>query len=293
MAEITAALVKQLREMTGSGMMECKKALVEAGGDIDAAVDVLRTHGLATAEKKSGRATNEGAIAAFVCAECGSAALAEVDCETDFVSGNEKFKVFAQGVAEAVAKGDPSDLEDLRTKRFGDETVESALTEAIHLFGENMNISRFVRLAPAGTGAVIDYIHMGGKIGVLVEFAFADEATASAVAFRSAGRDIAMQVAAANPVSVSRNDVDPAVVAHESDIYKAQAAESGKPEAIQEKMALGRLEKFYKENCLVEQDFVKDPEKTVRDYLAEVSKGLSDDISVLSFVRFALGEVSA
>jgi len=198
--------------------MECKKALVEAGGDIDAAVDVLRTHGLATAAKKSGRATNEGAIAAYVCDKCGAAALAEVDCETDFVSGNEKFKAFAVRVAESVAKGDPSDLEDLKSKPCGDETVDSALTEAIHLFGENMKISRFVRLAPAGTGAVVDYIHMGGKMGVLVEFSFAKEETGASDAFRTAGRDIAMQVAAANPVSVSRDDVDPAIVEHEKGI---------------------------------------------------------------------------
>ncbi len=292
MAEITAALVKELRELTGAGMMECKKALVEADGIIDAAVDVLRTRGLAAAEKKAGRATNEGAVAAYVCDECGIGALAEVNCETDFVSGNEKFKAFAASIAEAVAKGDPADLEALKSCPCGDETVESALTEAIHIFGENMQIARFARIAPTAPGAVASYIHMGGKIGVLVEFALGNAATAANDAFKVAGRDVAMQVAAANPVAVDRDSVDPAIVAHEKEIYIAQAAESGKPENIQEKMATGRLEKYFKEFCLVEQPFVKDPDKTVRAYLDEVGKGIGDTITVKSFKRFQLGEAA-
>ncbi|NTU90191.1 MAG: elongation factor Ts [Actinobacteria bacterium] len=290
MAEITAALVKELREMTGAGMMECKKALVEAEGNIDAAVDVLRTRGLAAAAKKAGRATNEGVVAAFVCDGCGVGALAEVNCETDFVSGNEKFVAFTKNIAEAVALGNPADLEEFKTMACGEDTADAALAEAIHIFGENMQISRIIRIAPAGTGAVVSYTHMGGKIGVLVEFAFNNADTATNEAFLLAGKDIAMQVAAANPVSVSRDDVDPAIVEHEMGIYKAQAAESGKPEAIQEKMATGRLEKYFKENCLIEQDFVKDPDKTVKQYLAEVSKAIGDEITVKSFVRFLLGE---
>lgn len=293
MADITAALVKQLREMTGAGMMECKKALVESDGDLDGAVDVLRTRGLAAAAKKAGRATNEGAVASFVCAECGAAGLAEVNCETDFVSGNEKFKAFAKNIAESVVLGDPKDLDDLMTKPCGDGTVQEALTNAIHLFGENMRISRFVRVAPQGTGAVVDYIHMGGKMGVLVAFSFDKAETATDPAFLAAGRDVAMQVAAADPVSVSRESVNPAIVEHEKSIYKAQAAESGKPEAIQEKMAVGRLQKYFKENCLTEQAFVKDPEKSIKEYLASVSKTLGDNIEVVSFERFVLGDTDA
>lgn len=290
MADITAAMVKELREMTGAGMMECKKALAEVDGNMDAAVDVLRTRGLAAAAKKAGRATNEGVVAAYVCKECRAAALVEVNCETDFVSGNEKFKAFAKNIAEAAAKGNPSDIEDLKSKPCGEDTVEAALTEAIHIFGENMQIPRFARFQPVGVGAVVDYIHMGGKMGVLVEFAFANEATGNSDAFCVAARDIAMQVAAANPVSVSRDIVDPAIIEHEKSIYKAQAAESGKPEAIQEKMAIGRLEKFYKESCLLEQEFVKDNDKTIKSYLAEISKAVADEITVVRFVRFALGE---
>jgi elongation factor Ts len=290
MAEITAALVKELREMTGAGMMECKKALTEANGDMEGAVDVLRTRGLAAAAKKAGRATNEGAVAAFVCDECGVGALAEVNCETDFVGGNEKFKAFAASVAAAVALGNPADLEALKSCVCGDVTVEAALTEAIHIFGENMQISRIARIAPEGTGAVVSYIHMGGKIGVLVEFAFNDAATASKDEFKTAGRDVAMQIAAANPVAINRDSIDPAIVAHEKEIYKAQAAESGKPEEIQEKMATGRLEKYYKEYCLIEQAYVKDPDKTVKAYLSEVGKSIGDELVVKSFKRFQLGE---
>ena len=292
MAEITASMVKELREMTGAGMMECKKALVEAGGDMDGAVDVLRTRGLAAAQKKAGRATNEGVVATHICEKCGAAGIAEVNCETDFVSGNEKYKAFADSIAKSVAMGDPKDIDDLKTKPCGEQTVEEALTEAIHIFGENMVIARFARIAPKETGAVVDYMHMGGKIGVLVEFAFNDAATAKNPAFIAAGRDVCMQVAAASPISVSRDDVDAATIEHEKSIYRAQAAESGKPEEIQEKMAVGRLNKFFKEFCLVEQDFVKDPDKSVKDYLAGVSKEIGDQITVVRFVRMALGETA-
>ena len=293
MAEITAALVKQLREMTGAGMMECKKALVEASGDMDEAVDILRKRGEAAVVKKAGRATNEGVVASYICENCGNAALVEVNCETDFVSGNEKYKTFAKSIAQAACKGNPTDVNDLLTKECGEGTVQDALTDAIHIFGENMIISRFVRVAQEGTGAIVDYIHMGGKIGVLVQFAFNNAETAKNEAFVAAGRDVCMQVAAAAPVAVDRDSVDPAIVAHEMDIYKAQAAESGKPENIQEKIATGRMEKYYKEFCLVEQEFVKNPDQTIRQYLADVSKQVGDEISVVRFERFVLGEAIA
>ena len=288
---ITAAQVKELREMTGAGMMECKKALIEADGDMNKAVDVLRTRGLAAAVKKAGRATNEGTCSTFVSEDRKVAAVVEVNCETDFVGGNEKYKAFAARIAKAAALADAADVEGLKAADAGNgETVGEALTEAIHIFGENMQISRFARIAVAGTGAVASYIHLGGKMGVLVEFAFNKPETAFTEAFQVAGKDVCMQVAAADPVAVSREAVPADVVEHEMEIYKAKAAATGKPAAIQERIALGQMQKYYKSFCLLEQVFVKDPDTPVADYLKGVSKAVDDQISVVSFKRFKLGE---
>lgn len=283
---ITAAMVKELREMTGAGMMECKKALTEAEGDMDKAVDVLRTRGLAAVAKKAGRATNEGTVMAIVSDDGKTGALVELNCETDFVSMNEKFKAYAERIARAAMAAKPADLEALKAAEEGGETVEAIVTDAIHVMGENTQIARF---SVVEADAISSYIHMGGKIGVLVEFAVEGIDPASD-GFKAYGRDIAMQVAAANPIAANRESVDPAVVEHEKGIYAAQAAESGKPEAIQEKIATGRLEKFYKEQCLTEQDFVKDPDKTVTDYTNEIAKGLGGTIKIIGFERFQLGE---
>ena len=260
MANITAAMVKELREMTGAGMMECKKALVEAEGDMDKAVDVLRTRGLAAVAKKAGRATNEGTVMALVSDDATTGAVVELNCETDFVGMNEKFKAYAEKVARAALAAKPADM-DTQLARF-------AVVEA---------------------GAVSSYIHMGGKIGVLVSFDIEGIDVASDE-FKQYGRDVAMQVAAVAPIAANRDQVDPAVVEHEMGIYKAQAAESAKPEAIQEKMAAGRLEKFFKEQCLTEQAFVKNPDQTIAQYTDEVAKKLGGSIKVVDFKRFALGE---
>ena len=287
MAEITAALVKELREMTGAGMMECKKALVEAEGELEKAVDVLRTRGLAAVAKKAGRATDEGTVLALV-SECGhDGALVELNCETDFVGMNEKFRAYAEKIAKAVLANKPADLEALKASEIEGETVEAVVTDAIHTLGENIQLSRFA-FAEQPEGAVASYIHGGG--GVLVEFKLGDASFATNDDFKKYGRDVAMQVAAASPVSATRESVDPAVVEHEMSIYKAQAAESGKPENIQEKIATGRMEKFYKENCLTEQAFVKNPDQSVNEYTAEVAKALGTTIEIVSFTRFMLGE---
>ena len=289
MAQITAALVKQLREMTDSPMMECKKALVEAEGDIDKAVDVLRTRGIAKSVKKAGRETNEGAVAAFVSEDGTLAALAEVKCETDFVSGTDKFKTLAAKVAKAAAEGDPADLEALKAVVVDGETVEATIQNGIATMGENMTLTRFARRSAAG-GAMSSYIHMGGKIGVLVEFAFSNPATAGTEEFKTMAHDVAMQVAAAKPLCAVREDMPQETIDHEMAIYRQQAAESGKPEAIQEKMALGRLEKFFKESTLVDQEFVKNPDVTISQYVAETSKKVGDTIAVKGFDLFVLGE---
>ena len=289
MAQITAAMVKELREMTGSGMMECKKALVEAEGDMDAAVDIMRKKGLAAAAKKAGRATNEGAVNAFVSEDAKTGALVEVSCETDFVASNPKFTGFIADVAKVAAEAKPATVEELLAAKMGEETVEAELTELIHVMGENMKIARFtVRSTEAG--ALSSYIHMGGKIGVLAEFGFEKAETAEAEAFKTFAHDAALQIAAAAPICAVREDVPADVVAHEKEIYMAQAAESGKPEAIQEKMAIGRLEKFYKGSVLTEQEFIKDSSMTIKAYAQKVSKELRDTIVVKGFDRLTRGE---
>ncbi len=286
MAEITASMVKELRESTGAGMMECKKALQEAEGDMDKAVDVLRTRGLAAVAKKAGRATNEGTVMALVSDDCKAGAAVELNCETDFVGMNEKFKDYARRIARAALAAKPADVDELKAAEIDGETVEAVVTDCIHVMGENTQLARVAVVEAAGVAA---YIHGGGKIGVLVSFDL-DDIDPTSDGFQKCGRDVAMQVAAANPVSATRDSVPAEIVEHEKEIYKAQAAESGKPEDIQEKMATGRLEKFYKENCLTEQAFVKNPDQTVNEYVAACAKELGGSITIVGFVRFVLGE---
>lgn len=286
MAEITASMVKELREMTGAGMMECKKALAEAAGDMEAAVDVLRTRGLAAVAKKAGRATNEGTVMAIVNDACTKGAVVELNCETDFVGMNEKFKAYATRIAQAAMDNAPVDAEGIKECTIDGETVDAILTDCIHVMGENCQISR---VAEVEAPAVASYIHGGGKIGVLVNFNVSGIDPASE-AFQKCARDVCMQVAAANPVSATRDSVPADVAEHELEIYKAQAAESGKPENIQEKIALGRMEKFYKESCLTEQAFVKDPDISVKAYLENCAKDMGGTAEIQGFIRFALGE---
>ncbi len=287
MANITAAMVKELREMTGAGMMECKKALAEVEGEMEKAIDVLRTRGLAAAAKKAGRATNEGTVVALLSDDAKAGVVLELNCETDFVGMNEKFKAYADRMAKVALDNKISDVDVLKAAADADgETVEAILTDCVHVMGENTTLKR---VQVVESGAVASYIHMGGKIGVLVEFEVEgiDPATNE---FQAYGRDVAMQVAAIPAVAANREQVPAEVIEHEMSIYKAQAAESGKPEAIQEKIATGRLEKFYKENCLTEQEFVKNSDQTIQQYTDATAKQLGGAIKVVNFVRFALGE---
>lgn len=287
MANITAAMVKELREMTGAGMMECKKALAEVEGDMEKAIDVLRTRGLAAAAKKAGRATNEGTVAALLSDDAKSGVVLELNCETDFVGMNEKFKAYADRMAKVALDNKISDVEALKAAADADgETVEAILTDCVHVMGENTTLKR-VQVVEAG--AVASYIHMGGKIGVLVEFEVEgiDPATDE---FQTYGRDVAMQVAAIPAVAANREQVPAEVIEHEMSIYKAQASESGKPEAIQVKIAEGRLNKFYGESVLSEQAFIKDGDITIRQYAEKVGKELGDSIEVVAFDRFTFGE---
>jgi len=294
-ADITASMVKELRECTGAGMMECKKALSESDGDLDSAVDILRTRGLAALAKKAGRATNEGTIAAFVTPDSLVGVLVEVNSETDFVGRNAEFTTFAAELAEHIATEAPTDVGSMLTQTISSRgiTVEQLFGEKVSKLGENMGIARFVREEVSGTGAVSTYIHGGGKIGILVTFALGAAATAGNAAFQTFAKDVAMQVAAAQPIFVTRDEAPADVIEHELSIYKAQAAESGKPEAIQEKMATGRLEKYFKEVALVEQPFVKNPDVTVTQYTAETVKAIGDTITIVGFTRFVLGASTA
>ena len=289
MAQVTAALVKQLREMTDSPMMECKKALVEADGDIEKAIDILRTMGVAKAVKRAGRDTNEGTIATYVSEDSKLGAILELTCETDFVGTNPKFTGFALELAKVVAENDPADVDALKACAMGESTVEAELTEMIHVIGENMKIARFQRVT-AEDGALGSYVHLGGKLADIVTFKLGKAETANADEFKTFAHDVAMQVAAAAPVAARRDDVPADVIEHELAIYKAQAAESGKPEAIQEKMAQGRLEKYFKESVLTEQEFVKDSSLTIGQLAKNVGKSLGDDVEVMSFIRYTFGE---
>ena len=270
MAQITAALVKELREITGAGMMDCKKALVECEGDKDKAIDYLREKGIAKAAKKAGRIASEGVVAAATSGN--TAAIVEVNSETDFVAKNENFQNLVKKIAEHIVATKPADMDTLNASMLDGKTVAEVMTEAVASIGEKLSLRRFEVYTTEG-GKLATYIHMGGKIGVIVELSGGDD---------TLGKDVAMQIAAAKPQCIGREDVDQAALAHEREVLRKQALEEGKPEKIVEKMVDGRINKYYKEVCLVEQEFVKDSDKTIKDILSGVE--------VRRFARFEMGE---
>ena len=285
--QISAEMVRELREKTGAGMMDCKKALSESGGDLEAAVDVLRKKGLAAAAKKASRIASEGVVAARVAG--GSATLVEVNCETDFVAKTDEFQQFAEQIAGAVNEKGPKDVEEALRLPGEGGAIADMLNEKVGRIGEKISFRRFARFAlPAGArGAFAPYVHAGGKIGVLVEILGADPDDGE---FRALAKDMAMQVAAANPLYVSRGDVPAAVIEREKAIYREQALASGKPEKIVDRIAEGKLEKFYGDFCLVEQAYIRDPERRVSDLLKEIGEKRAVDVRVGRFVRFQVGE---
>lgn len=280
--------VKELREMTGCGMMDCKKALTEADGDKEKAVELLREKGLATAAKKAGRIASEGIVKAYIDGKVG--VLVEVNSETDFVAKNAEFLTFVDDIAKTVAKDAPADVDALKELKLSgsDNTVGDELTAKIAKIGENMNIRRFARVETSGV--VVEYIHAAGKIGVLVEAEAQDSE-----AVRECLKNIAMQVAALNPKYLSSDDVPAEYKEHEKEILMAQTKNdpknASKPDAIIEKMITGRLAKELKEVCLMEQEYVKAENKeTVAKYVEQVAKNAGCDIKVKQFVRFETGE---
>ena len=270
MAQITAALVKELREITGAGMMDCKKALVECEGDKDKAIDYLREKGIAKAAKKAGRIASEGVVAAA--SDGNTACIVEINSETDFVAKNENFQNLVKKIAEHIVACKPADMDALNASQMDGKTVAEVMTEAVASIGEKLSLRRF-EVYTTEDGKLATYIHMGDKIGVIVELSGGD---------KTLGKDVAMQIAAAKPQCIGREDVDQEALAHEREVLRKQALEEGKPEKIVEKMVDGRINKYYKEVCLVEQEFVKDSDKTIKDILAGVE--------VRRFARFEMGE---
>jgi len=277
MAEITASMVKELRELTGLGMMECKKALTETNGDMKAAEDLLRVKSGAKASKASSRVTAEGVVGAYLAADGKLAAMVEVNCETDFVAKNDDFRAFAAAIAELVAKQNPADVAAISGLAIDGATVEAKRQALVQKIGENISVRRFQRFQSANR--LMQYLHGGGRIGVTVEFSGGSEVV---------GKDVAMHVAASvaaiRPVCVSREQVPADLVERERQIYLAQAKESGKPEDIAKKMVEGRIQKYLAEVTLLGQPFVKNPDETVEKYLK------ANGAAVQSFALYVVGE---
>ena len=285
----TAKDVQALREKTGVGMMECKKALVETDGDMDKAIDILREKGLASAEKKASRVAAEGVVVAYNDAANKVAAIVEVNCETDFVAKNADFVALANKIAVTVAEKNPADVDALLAETLSgtDTKVFDAVQELFLTIRENMKVRRFQRIE----GDCATYIHGGGTVGVVVKF---DTDCAANDAFETMGKDVAMQVAAMNPSYLDEASVPAEVIEHEKGILAAQIKEdpkmASKPEKVIEGIITGRIKKFYKENCLVEQEFVKNGDMNVAQYIDSVAKELGGSIKAVEFVRFAKGE---
>lgn len=285
---ITAAMVKELRERTGSGMMDCKKALSETNGDMEKAIEVLREKGLAAATKKAGRIAAEGIVTTYIADDMKVGSVVEVNCETDFVAANDDFKALAANVAKMAATTSATTVEELLAEKYvGDEsvTLQDAVTALIAKLGENMSVRRFEKFV-ADNEIVQSYIHGNGKIAVLVQLACDKQEDV----LKTVAKDVAMQVAAANPLFLNKDQVDNESLEKEKEIYRVQALNEGKPENIVEKMVMGRISKYYKEVCLVEQVWVKNGDYTISKYLQEEGKKLGASIDVVKFARFERGE---
>ncbi len=280
MAEITAALVGKLREMTNAGMMDCKKALSESKGDLSAAVDILRKKGAATASTQSAREAREGVITQYIAPGGRLGVLVEINCQTDFVARNDMFRAFADDVAKRLA-ADPK------------TNFEAERVDMVAKIRENIQLPRHARMEVSGNGMVAAYIHTGAKVGVLVEVGAGKESTVTKDEFKQLVKDITLQIAAGHPHAVSREQVPPEVVAKEREIAASSDRLKGKPAQALEKIIQGIVEKFYQTYCLVDQCFVKNAEISVKEHLASVAKQLDDEVTIRRFVRFQVGETLA
>ena len=294
MAEITAQLVKQLREKTGAGMMECKTALVEAKGDMAEAEVVLRKRGLASAAKKSARTTKQGLIGVAIADGGKVGVLIEVNCESDFVARTEEFQQMVAHLAGQVATTAPADVNALKAAAYAADptyTVEALLKAKIAKIGENMNIARFLRHTAAGV--LGSYVHPGSQLAVIVDLKCGKPETAAKEGFKDLIHDLAMQVAAADPKFLARDQVTPEFLAKEREIQRARALAEGKPEKIVDKVVDGRMSKFYEEVCLLDQPFIKDNAVSITQHVAAKAKELGDTLTVAGFIRYKVGETAA
>ena len=288
--------VKMLRDRTGVGMMECKNALTEANGNMDKAIEYLREKGLAAAAKKAGRIAADGLVNAYVADKKNVGALLEMNCETDFVAMNADFKKFVQDITELIAIENPINVSVLSELRMADgRAVKEVLTENIQIFGEKINIRRFARYEVNGVGIIHSYIHSDlltqGKVGVILECSADNIAITNSPEFASLMNDLVLQITAYKPDYVRKEDIPADIIKHEKDIYLARAMNEGKPQAIAEKIMQGRVEKFYREVCLLEQPYLRDESKTISDMIQDINSKLDAKcISVVRFTRYEKGE---
>ena len=287
---ITASLVNELRKKTNVGMMECKKALTETNGDLDAAVTYLRERGMMKAAAKADREASEGIIAARLSGDGKTGILIEVNCETDFVSRNDNYVAFVGEIADTLAASSAKTLEEALAVKIGDISVEDFVKAKTLELGENMRLRKFERFDLQDGGAIAQYIHMGGKVGVLLEVSASNGDTASKEEFRNLVKDITLHIAAAAPKGLSRDEITADIIEAEKSVYRAQLAAEGKPEAMIEKIVEGKIGKFFSEAVLLEQAFVKDADTTIKKLVETKGKEVGDTLVVKRFVRFGLGE---
>lgn len=284
MPEITPKTIKELRDKTGAGMGDCKNALIEAAGDMNAAIEILRKKGAASAAKRADRSAKEGLIVAMTSIDSKTAVICEVNCETDFVSRNAEFERYGRTITEVLMNTNIDTIEDLMAQKIGSDSVQGIHNEILTKFSENISIRRFSRIKT--DGYISEYTHPGSKLAVLVE-ANVDNPTDS---IKLKIRDIAMQVAAMNPMFIDRNEITKEKIEKELEIYRELAIAEGKKPEMADRIAEGKLNKFYQEQCLVEQTFVKDAAKTVKNILEEITAEFGSEVNVKSFKRFFLGE---
>lgn len=287
---ISAATVKELREKTNAGMMDCKKVLTETNGDLEAAIKLLRERGIAKAGAKADRAANEGIITARVNDSATTGILLEVNCETDFVSKNENFQAFVTQIADTLAAANAADHAAAAAVAMGDISIEDTVKAKVAEIGENLQFRKYVRYDAAPGGVIAAYIHPPGKVGVLIELGTTKPESKDSEAFKELIKDLTLHIAACAPKGLSREDIPAEVVDAEREIFRARLADSGKPENIIENILKGQINKFFAESCFLEQPFVKDDKQTITQLLEAKGKELGDTLSVARFVRFGLGE---
>jgi elongation factor Ts len=287
---ITASIVKELRDKTSAPMMDCKKVLTETNGDLEASIKLLRERGIMKSSKMADRAANEGVITARINADATSGLLLEVNCETDFVSKNESFQAFVGDIADALAASTAVDHAAALAHQHGEQSIEDTIKSKVGEVGENLQFRKYVRFDAATGGVVASYIHLGGKVGVLIEVGTTKSETKSTASFKELIKDLTLHIAACAPKGLSREDIPQSVVDNELDIFRTRLQAEGKPANIIENILKGQIGKFFAESCFLEQGFVKDSDIKVSDLLENKGKELGDTLTVTRFVRFGLGE---